>query len=90
MVQSNFQAWWQTGRARPRLPWVEFARHIYREQNSLADEAAKRSLAQERDFCKRSVAMDWVQDSPPKYIRIYTDGSHRDGIAALGFVVFGA
>ena len=37
------QSSWQTGQVFPRLPWMDFVRHIYRERNDLADEAAKRS-----------------------------------------------
>ena len=27
---------------------------------------------------------------PPRYLRIYTDGSHSNGLAAAGWVIFGA
>ena len=36
---------------------MDFVRHIYRERNVLADEAAKRSLEQKADFLQHFLAM---------------------------------
>ena len=88
--QNILHSSWQVGQLSPRLPWMDFVRHVYREWNDLADEAAKRSLDQKTDFLEHSPAMDKAAVIPPRYLRAFTDGSHRDGLAAAGWIVFGA
>ena len=74
----------------PQVALDGFRRHIYRERNDLADEAAKRSLEQRADFLQHSPAMAKAVACPPRYLRIYTDGSHSNGLAAAGWVISGA
>jgi hypothetical protein len=88
--QNLLQSSWQACHLSPRLPWMDFVRHIYRERNVLADEAAKRSLEQKADFLQHFPAMAKAVACPPRYLRIYTDGSHCDGLAAAGWVILGA
>ena len=79
---------WQTGWITPRVPWADVFRHTYREFNPLADEAAKLALAQRKDFYIQEPAYEKLRIAPPTYMRIFTDGSHKDGLAASGCVVF--
>ena len=74
----------------PRLPWSEVVRPIYREHNELADEAAKNVLKQRGNFYTEHASFKKVRASSPKYLCIFADGSHVDGLAACGYVVFGA
>jgi hypothetical protein len=90
LFQNLLQSSWQACQLSPRLPWMDFIRHIYRERNDLADEAAKRSLEQRADFLQHSPAMAKAVARPPRYLRIYTDGSHSNGLAAAGWVISGA
>jgi hypothetical protein len=89
-VQNCVQGMWQAGVTTPRLPWMDVIRHIYREMNSLADAAAKEAFTQQTSYWKELSSMNRFRQSLPKYLRIYTDGSHRDGLASSGMVVFGA
>ena len=88
--QNILHSSWQVGQLSPRLPWMDFVSHIYREWNDLADEASKRSLDQKTDFLEHSPAMDKAAVIPPRYLRVFTDGSHRDGLAAASWIIFGA
>ena len=69
---------------------MDFFRHIYWEWNVLADSAAKNALDRKADFHTEFPAMVKATTSSPRYLRVYTDGSHRDGIAGAGWVILGA
>ena len=88
-VQNDQQSSWQAGLTSPRLPWMEVIRHIYRELNDLADGVAKEAWSRRTSYWKEFPAMGRVHQSTPKYLRIFTDGSHRDGLASRGIVVSG-
>ena len=89
-MQNLLNAKCRAGELSPRPPWLDRFRHIYREYNEAADEAAKKSLQWKRDFHVDDCAAARARQIPVKYLRIFTDGSHCDGIAAAGFAVFGA
>ena len=69
---------------------MEVIRHIYRELNDLADGVAKEAWSRRTSYWKEFPAISRLYHSTPKYLRIFTDGSHRDGLASSGMVVFGA
>jgi ribonuclease HI len=87
-VQNRMQSAWTNRSVLPRLPWADVFRHIYRELNVFADEAAKKALDERADFCIHHAAFARMNASIPKYVRIFTDGSHKNGLAAAGYVVF--
>ena len=76
---------WRDGQIMPRLPWVEVHRHIYRGFNAGSLAAAIEARQHQADFSR---TMPGDRKSPPKYIRICTDGSLKDGHAAAGWIVF--
>jgi hypothetical protein len=89
-IQNSVESMWQEGLILPRAPWMDLFRHIYREQNTLADAAAKTAFEKRANFWEEFLAMEKLRDGHPKYVRIFTDGSHKDGLAAMGYVVLAA
>ena len=75
----------------PCLPWVQVCRLIYREFNELADASARNALKRICSFYKELARMHTRnRRGPPAYLRIFVDGSHSKGIAASGWIIFGA
>ncbi len=69
---------------------MDFFCHTYKE-NDFADVVAKTALQQRADFREdRIEALQCAKAHPPRHLRVYTDGSHSDGVAAAGWVLFGA
>ena len=80
----------ENGAFTTRLQWTYVFRHIFRELNEAADAAAKQALQKRASFWTRHIACETMKDDPPKYLWVFTDGSHSAGIAGAGFVVYGA
>ena len=61
-----------------------FLKIKYRECNEAADEVAKNALQWKRDFRIDECAVARARPSPLRYLRVFPDGSHCDGIVPVG------
>ena len=58
--------------------------------NWAADAAAKRALDCNLSFCIYHDAYDKLKRVAPRYIRVFSDGSHKSGLAGAGWVAYAA
>lgn len=89
-IQNRLQVLLQNRYFTTRLPWTDCFRHIFREMNGAADTAAKQALDQKKSFCTYHAACERLRQMPPKYFRVFSDGSHTSGLAGAGWAAYAA